>query len=934
MRIPTATYRIQFNSEFGFDAARKIINYLTELGISDLYASPIFKARAGSSHGYDVVDPSQLNPELGTPEDFENIIQELQQRNMGWLQDIVPNHMAYDSQNKYLMDVLENGHDSIYADYFDIVWNSPLDGSLNTHEPILAPMLGSFYGTSLENGEIQLKYDESGLTVNYYSLSLPLRLESYATFLTHNLGRLAKALGRKDPTFIRLLGVLYAVKNIPPELPAKQRQYQTEFVKGLLWELYTDNTDVKTFIDENIQDFNGEAGNLESFHLLDSLLSDQFFRLSFWKVGAEEINYRRFFTVNELISVRQEELKVFNNTHNLICQLVNEGKFTGLRIDHIDGLYNPTQYLERLKDKTGDTYITVEKILQPGENLPKNWPIEGTSGYDFLNYLNSIFCKTENEDKFNDIYWDITGSRTSFEQLAVEKKHLIVDKNLAGDVENLAILLKKIATKHRYGRDFTINGLRRAIAEVLSRFPVYRTYATEEGLLPGDRQYVEEVIQQTKVYAPLLLHELNFIEKLLLLEYDESLTEAEKEEWLYFVMRVQQYTGPLMAKGVEDTALYVYNRLISLNEVGGEPNRFGISISELHEFNQKRQDSWPYAMNATATHDTKRGEDVRARINVLSEIPDEWQTQVHTWSAINRSHKVNTKGSVMPDRNDEYLLYQTVLGAYPFDESETAGFIDRVKDYVIKAIREAKVYTAWLRPNAEYEEAAINFVKAVLEPSEQNQFLQEFLPFQKRIAYYGIFNSLSQTLLKIISPGVPDIYQGTELWDLSLVDPDNRRPVNFEQRQSYLKEIKEQAKSDILKLIDGLLATKEDGRIKLFLVTQALKARCENLDIFHKGAYLPLEVSGKFKDHIIAFARQDGNKMIVTIAPRFFTSLIQPGENPLGQKVWDDTSLKLPAEASSAWKDAITDQVIKTDGTLLIGEALQHFPVALLVSQG
>ncbi|WP_017318050.1 malto-oligosyltrehalose synthase [Mastigocladopsis repens] len=930
MRIPTATYRIQFNSAFGFDSARAITNYIADLGISDLYASPIFKARAGSTHGYDVVDPTQLNPELGTQEAFEALVQEFQQQNMGWVQDIVPNHMAYDSQNQYLMNILENGPDSTYIDYFDIGWNSAFASS---NEPILAPLLGNFFATSLENGEIQLKYEESGLNVNYYSLKLPLKLESYAKFLTQNLGKLAKSLGRKHPTFVRLLGILYMVKNIPSEGTAQQRQDQAAFVKGLLWELYTDNDDVRTFIDENLQLFNGEPGKPESFNLLESLLSEQFFRLCYWKVGAEEMNYRRFFTVNELISVKVEDFKVFKNTHDLICKLVSEGKFTGLRIDHIDGLYDPAQYLERLREKTGDTYITVEKILQPGEELPSNWSMQGTSGYDYLNYLNGIFCQTENEDKFTQIYSDFTGMRMPYEQLIPEKKHLIIDRNLAGDIDNLAFLLKTIAGNYRYGSDFTINGLKRALAEVLTRFPVYRTYINQEGISETDRSYVQEVIEAAKTHTPLLNNELNFIEKLMLLEYDDFLTQVEKDQWLYFVMRVQQYTGPLMAKGVEDTALYVYNRFIALNEVGGEPGRFGISVSEFNEFNQKRQTSWPHAMSATSTHDTKRGEDIRARLNVLSEIPEEWQKQVRIWSEINHSKKKTVKRFTMPDRNDEYLFYQTLVGAFPFFEHEYADCVERVKEYVLKAIREAKVYTAWLRQNSTYEDAFVDFVKVVLELSENNPFLKEFIPFQQRVAYYGIFNSLSQALLKITSPGIPDFYQGTELWDFSLVDPDNRRPVDFETRQSYLKTIKEQAKTDILKLIDELLATKEDARIKLFLIVQALKARTENLEIFREGNYLPLEVTGKFKEHIVAFARSNENKTIVTIAPRFFTSLIQPGQHPLGQEIWNDTCLNLLTQAPSTWKNAMTEQIVHAHDTLHIGEALKHFPVALLVSQ-
>lgn len=934
MHIPSATYRLQFNPEFKFNSAKKIINYLQELGISDLYASPIFQARTGSTHGYDVVDPNKLNPELGTEEDFANLVQELKQHNLGWLQDIVPNHMAYDSQNQYLMNILENGINSIYANYFDITWTSPLSqGVTDIQQPILAPLLGNFYGDCLENQEIQLKYNQNGLSVNYYSLTIPLKLESYATFLQYNIGKLSQILGKNNPIFVRLLGILYMVKHIASDATPKERQDQINFVKGLFWELYTDNPEIKSFIDENLKIFNGEAGNSESFNRLDNLLSEQFFRLAFWKVGAEEINYRRFFTVNELISVKVENFQVFQNTHTLISKLIKEKQITGLRIDHIDGLYDPTQYLQRLKEAVGDTYITVEKILQPGEDLPESWSIQGTTGYDFLNYLNGIFCQNQNQEAFSNIYWNLTGFRTSYEQLTTEKKHLILERNLAGDIDNLTHLLKKIASKHRYGNDFTINGLKRAIAGVLTLFPIYRTYTNYDGILSTDRPYIQDVIQQAKVNIPLLNHELNFIEKVLLLQYENSLTPEEREQWLYFVMRLQQYTGPLMAKGVEDTALYVYNRFISLNEVGGNPDNFGVSLDEFHQFNQQRQIRWLDTMNATSTHDTKRGEDTRARLNVLSEIPDEWQHKVYAFCEMNRVHKtIINKNLPMPDGNIEYQFYQMLVGALPFFEHEHQDFVQRIQDYVLKAAREAKVYTAWLRSNDDYEHALTDFVAAVLEPSEKNQFLQEFLPFQKRVAYYGIFNSLSQTLIKITSPGIPDFYQGTELWDFSMVDPDNRRPVDFAVRQTYLQAIKEQTKTDVFKLINDLFATKEDGRIKLFLVNQALKARNENLKVFQKGNYLPLKVTGKFKEHIIAFARSYGNQTIITITPRFLTSLIQPGEYPLGKFVWDDTCIHLPSNFPSVWQDNITGQTVNTDKAILIGEALKYFPVALLNS--
>lgn len=808
MRIPTSTYRIQFHSGFKFEAARNIINYLADLGISDLYASPIFKARAGSTHGYDVVDPTQLNPELGTLENFETLVKEIQNHEMGWVQDIVPNHMAYDSENHWLMDVLENGSESEAFDYFDIEWDQAYD---DIKGRVLAPMLGNFYGQCLENGEIQLNYEETGLSVNYFSLKLPVRIESYARFITQNLGHLGRSLGRRHPDFIKLLGILYLVKSAPSETKGRERYDQIAFVKGLLWELYTQNPEVKEFIDSNVAFFNGEKGNSESFNLLDSLLKEQFYRLSFWKVGAEEINYRRFFTVNELISVKVQEIKVFHKTHTLISQLVEAGTITGLRIDHIDGLYDPTEYLKRLRDKAGDVYITVEKILELKENLPEIWQIQGTSGYDFLNYINGIFCRCDSEKQFSDIYTKFTRTRSEYEHLAIEKKQLIVEKNLAGDVDNLAQILKKIAGQSRLGIDFTMNGLKRTLSEVLTLFPVYRTYVNGDGLSEDDRVYVKEVIESARGRIPLLLNELNFIEKLLLLEWDESLTDEEKALRLHFVMRLQQLSGPLMAKGIEDTLFYVYNRLISLNEVGGNPGQFGITVADFHEFNQKQSIAWVYKMNATATHDTKRGEDVRARLNVLSEMPEAWEKQVKTWHALNSPHKINTAKKEIPSANDEYFFYQSLIGTYPFDETENAQFIERIKDYMLKSVREAKVQTAWLRPDTAYEEGFMAFVEKVLEPSESNQFLTEFLPFQKQIAGYGIFNSLSQTLLKYTAPGVPDTYQGTELWDLSMVDPDNRRPVDYQQRSDFLKDIKAKSQADKAKLIDELLTNKENG---------------------------------------------------------------------------------------------------------------------------
>ncbi|HBW56475.1 MAG TPA: malto-oligosyltrehalose synthase [Oscillatoriales bacterium UBA8482] len=929
MRIPLATYRIQFNRDFPFNHAQAIINYLHELGISDLYASPIFKARIGSTHGYDIVDQNQLNPELGTPEDFDQLMEEIKNHGMGWLQDIVPNHMAYDSQNKYLTDIFQYGYDSDYLDFFDIDWEH---SHADFKGRVLAPLLGDFYGNCLENRQLSISYEEEELCVNYYHLKFPLKIESYTYLVSYRLKELEARLGRRHPNVIKLLGVLYVLKNIPNEESSQDRRSQALFAKGLLWQLYQENVDIKKIIDENIQYLNGETGDTESFNFLDKLLSEQIFRLSYWKVGAEELNYRRFFTVNELISVKVEDEKVFNKTHDLIFKLVRSGKFTGLRIDHIDGLYNPWQYLQCIREKVGNIYLTVEKILEIEEDLPSSWPIEGTSGYEFLIYVNSLFCQSKNEDRFSQIYRDATGLAVSFKQLLINKKRLIANRNLAGDADNLAQLLKQIAGQYRYGRDLTLHGLQTAILEVLVRFPVYRTYIKEGQISEADRHYVQFAVQEAKGKHPELINELNLIEKFLLLEYDTYLSDENKRLWLHFVMKFQQFSGPLTAKGVEDTLFYVYNRFVSLNEVGGAPNHFGISPDILHQFNKKRAKSCPQTLNTTSTHDTKRSEDLRARLNVISEIPDDWEAQVRTWMALNREQKTETDGRIIPDGNDEYFLYQNLIGAYPFDEAEYPEFVERVKQFAIKAVREAKFHTAWLRPDSVYEEGYLAFIDKILNPSQNNKFLQQFRKFQQKIAFYGIFNSLSQTLIKITSPGLPDFYQGTELWDFSLVDPDNRRPVDYQKRMEYLKEIKTRSQKNILSLIEELKQTPEDGKIKLFLTTQALAIRQQYLEVYQQGTYIPLEVTGEYWEHILAFGRTYGQTIMITVVPRFLTNLVEPKQFPVGNNVWKDTAITLPEDWTNDWKETITNQLVKWDNSLKIGDILTVFPVAVLAS--
>ncbi len=910
-RIPLATYRLQFNPAFGFRQAAEIVDYLSKLGITCLYASPIFKARQGSTHGYDIVDPNRLNPELGSIEEFEALTEAVEQEGMMWLQDIVPNHMAFDAQNRVLIDVLENGPHSKYFGFFDVEWDHPYGGIKGR---LLAPFLGRFFGECLESGEIRLCYAQEGFTIHYYDFRLPLRIESYPSILTHRLPALKKKLGPKDPDYIKflgVLGVLYGLRTGPSEKGASERYDQISFVKVLLWELYAGNAEIRTFLDRNLGMFNGEGLAQGQKHLLENLLRDQFFRLSFWKVATEEINYRRFFIINELISLRMEDQQVFDHCHALLFKLVADGKITGLRIDHVDGLHDPTRYLHSIRAKVGEIYTVVEKILAVGERIPKFWPIAGTTGYDFMNGLNGLFCEQKNEKAFSRIYARQAGFTWSYRELVADKKKFIAEKRMAGDVDNLAHLIKNISSRYRQGSDLTLLGLKSAIVLTLAHFPVYRTYFSPEGSRPEDCHYVKEAVAKAKAQDPEQVPELEFIENLLLQEFGHELNVRERNEWLRVVMKFQQLSGPLMAKGLEDTVLYIYNRLISLNEVGGNPSRFGGSLKSFHDFNRHRALHHPHDMNATSTHDVKRGEDIRARLNVLSEVPREWERAVRTWRKLNRKHKRLVNGILVPEPNDEYFLYQTLVGAFPFGDEP--GFSERIKAYIVKAVREAKMVTSWLKPDETYEKAYLAFVEAILDAGEENPFLKSFLPFQGMVAEYGIWNALSQALLKITSPGVPDFYQGSELWDLHLVDPDNRRPVDFAARQAILEEFL-RVKQGPQDLLSELLCSRTDGKIKFYVIYTALKARKDLRETFQLGHYLPLRTGGEFKSHVIAFARKYHQSWAMVVVPRFLTRLVAPSEIPIGEHVWHDTHKTIPASAK-----------------LMVGEVLHRFPVALLV---
>jgi len=922
MRVPIATYRLQFNPFFGFVSARGIIPYLAGLGITDIYVSPIFRARSGSLHGYDILDPNKLSPELGKQTHFRKLVKKLKVYRLGWLQDIVPNHMAYDYQNQMLRDVLENGESSRYFDFFDIEWNQH-----KNKKRLLAPFLEKPYRESLRKGWLKLSFGESGLAVNYRMMKLPIKIESYAKVIFNKLDEL-KTLGEDQPDLSNFIEILDALNNLGPK--SKNRDNLIISIKRNLWKLYNEHKGIKKFVDKNIDIYNGRRGNPRSFNLLDDLLSEQLFKLSSWKSANKEINFRRFFHVNDLISLKMEKESVFLNNHRLVLELVKNGTFGGLRLDHIDGLYDPAAYIKKLREKLKDTYIIVEKILNLEEYHLPFWPIQGTTGYDFLDVVNGIFCYGENEMKINKIYTDFSGLKKSYSDLLYEKKKLIIKKHMSADIDNLACLVADIPVIDKLSDQFKFCRLRKALEEIMISFSVYRTYINQDTFDSKDELYIKDATCKARLRNPNHRAEIDFIERLLLLKFPKNITGARKRQWIHFVMKFQQFTVPLMAKGFEDTFLYVYNRLISLNEVGSSPNKFGFSLEEFHNFNENRLKHWPHSLNATSTHDTKRGEDVRARINVLSELPQEWRSKIKIWSKINRKKKSTSNGEI-PDKNMEYFIYQSLLGAFPLAKKDYSTFTERIKEYMIKSAREAKVHTTWLKPNQKYEDGLISFVASIMKTSKDNRFLEEFLPFQKKIAHYGVFNSLSQTLLKITSPGVPDIYQGAELWDLNLVDPDNRRPVDFERRKLSLFDVKNKERINILSLIVELLSTKEDGRIKLFLIYKALNTLKENQDVFQKGSYAPISTGGKFRGNVVSFVRSNGRKRAIIVVPRFLTALVENGQFPLGQRVWDNTYIAVPRGFPSLWKNVITAQVIKADKIIPVGEILRHFPVALLM---
>ncbi|MGZ3558226.1 MAG: malto-oligosyltrehalose synthase [Thermodesulfobacteriota bacterium] len=988
-RIPVSTYRLQFNRRFTFSDATKVLPYLDELGISDIYASPYFKARKGTIVGYDIVDPARLNPEIGTEAAYNRLIRELQKRKMGQILDIVPNHMYVGSEdNAWWLDVLENGPSSPYALFFDIDWN-PVKRELKNK--VLIPVLGEQYGTVLERQELKLIFEKGAFFLYCYDRKLPMLPETYVDILKHRIEKLETLLPIDDPSLVKLLSIMTALSCLPSYTEREQsklaeRIREKEIIKKRLYKLHKESRAIRDFIDENVRIFNGNKKEPHSFDLLNDLLGKQVWRLSYWRVAAEEINYRRFFDINSLAAIRMEDPVVFKKAHELVLKLIGEGKVTGLRVDHPDGLYDPSEYFKRLQrecflrvrlahaqrvqGKKSNTpveaspepeilrqyaemvasdpqfkpfYVVGEKILSKDEKLPEDWPIFSTVGYVFLNPLNGIFVDTANGKVFDKIYERFIRSKMDYQDLVYEKKRLIMIVAMSGEINRLAHYLNHLSEKNRHTRDFTLNSLRTTITEVIACFPVYRTYITRAGVHERDRRYVEQAASKAKRKNPALCESIfDFLKNVLLLNYPDDFGKTDKMEWVDFVMRFQQVTGPVMAKGLEDTVFYVYNRLISLNEVGGDPEGFGTRLDAFHGQNIETAQSRPYSLITTSTHDTKRSEDVRARLNVLSEIPGEWQRCLSRWSRLNRKKKLVVHGRMVPDRNDEYLLYQTLLGVWPANRmtaAEYEEFTARIRDYMLKATREAKVDTNWISPNVPYEEALLKFIDAILSDPQRNPFLKDFYGLQKKVSYFGMLNSLSQTLLKITSPGIPDFYQGSEIWDFSLVDPDNRKPVNFDIRKKMLGALKDKMAaygSDRTGSARELMLEWKDGSIKLYVTFRSLNYRKENYKLFMDGTYAPLWSDGNFKDHVCAFARQGGGKVVLVIVPRFMAHLTQVDETPLGRKVWGESSITMPGEiVAERFSNIFTGETVDITGRngqkrLMLDQVFANFPVAML----
>lgn len=895
IREITGTYRLQFNSEFTFSDARRIVPYLAKLGISHIYASPVLTARPGSSHGYDVIDHSEINPELGGRKGLESLLSLASSHGIGWIQDIVPNHMAYAPGNPVLADLFEHGEKSVHRDFFDIEWQSPNE-SLSGR--VIAPFLGDLYGEVLNRGELTLHYGENGFSLRYYEMSYPLRIETYRDVIRPGIARLEREMGRDHPEMLKLLGVLYTLESLEHETDPGTRSDKTGFVKRMLWELHRGNSQMRAHIDQGVHRFNGTPGDPDSFTPLNELHWNQVYRLAYWKVAGEEINYRRFFSVNDLICLRIEREEVFEQTHRLLFELADQQLIDGFRIDHIDGLYQPGAYLSRLRQRIGDRPIYVEKILHPGESLPDHWPVDGTTGYDTLNAVNGIFVERKKARRIRSFYRSFTGIREEYESALQSRKQQILDNQMHGDLDNLTRYMRRVLSDDRHGMDITAPSLRRALGEVMVNMPVYRTYVTDRINRKSDVRYVKSSLAIARKQLPHHGYELDYIEGFLLRSYQLHVSEESRDRLSDVVLRFQQFTGPLMAKGLEDTLMYGYLPLLSVNEVGGSPEILGIRTRAFHAAMKKLARSHPATMTASSTHDTKRGEDTRARINAVSRHFDEWSRLVREWRSANKALRSRIGRTSAPDANDEYLIYQTLVGVLPPGGRPDADTDERVQAYLIKALREAKRHTSWDSPNETYEEAAQGFLSGVLRKlrggtRDGSGFAASFRGFFRSLQPDFESDVVAQQIIRFALPGVPDTYRGSEFLDLTLVDPDNRRPVDWKSRAEALDAVADRV-SDALLPLRGTAPAAGAGpdvgagsgsgrnsrgglqleslpvdRRKLAVIHLMLALRQMTPELFVSGAYAPLTLNGAGEDDAIAFARtRDGEALLVVASLR------------------------------------------------------------------
>ena len=956
-RVPVATYRLQFTPDFTFQAARALVPYLDELGISDAYASPLFRACRSSTHGYDVVDHGVISPDFGTQDDFLDFAAELETHNMGLLMDVVPNHMGIDDPNNRLwQDVLENGPGSPYAPFFDIDWNPPKEELKNK---VLLPFLGDQFGRALESQQLKLRCRGGTFYVEYYDRRYPLSLHTWPRVLElvqqHAVGQLKP----DDPHWLELESIIMSLRNLSslaetdPE-KMHQRQLEREVAPRRIASLIAASPAIEGAIDQAVVDFNGTPGEPSSFDRLEQLLAEQAYRLAYWRVAADEINYRRFFDVKELAAIHVELPAVFRTVHQLVFRFLKEGRVTGLRIDHPDGLLDPERYFASLQDEycqmvgceppnLGNDhprpaelplYVMAEKILGHDESLPRTWAVAGTTGYDFLNLVNGVFVDSRNAGALRGLYVRFTGQNRRFRDVAYESKKVILERSMSSELHVLARRLDRISESHRYSRDFTFATLHNALLETIACFPVYRTYIRpgSEPLRDEDRRRITSALRIAKRRNPEIdASVFDFVGSVLLLEHPPHLSEAQRDERREFVLRFQQLSGPVTAKGIEDTAFYRDYPLLSLDDVGGDPEYFGTSLDQFHRRNRERLEAWPHTMLATSTHDTKRSEDVRARIDLLSECPGEWEPAILRWRDMNARHKTEVDGFEAPVGNEEYLLYQTLVGAWPLEaEPDWQTFIDRIRQYMSKAMKEAKANTSWTNPSEDWESAVDRFVSAILDRQASREFLDDFERFHAPLAVAGMHNALAQLLLKMFVPGMPDFYQGTELWDFSLVDPDNRRPVDFDLRRRLLSELKGQGEENLARLSRSLLENWRDGRIKLYVTYRGLNFRRSHADLFKLGDYLPLEVTGPAADHVCAFARLHGDLAAVVVVPRLALPLQSVGRPIWQAHVWKDTVLTFPTAAGD-WQNLFTgDRLSASQTAVPLAALVGGFPVAVL----